>query len=163
MSTGCQQLIEDYENLTMPLSSLLSETEILKFLLHCRTVFSFRYSGCAFLPAQHFPLKDNWKTRNLWVLKCMKLGNYISEYCLPCVSIQSQFRGLYMLTAQNSQEVFSRIPFKSSKFQRGNHLSNNNESDLTRNSSSVLSILKNNVWQRTLFKKEKKEEFNECN
>jgi len=83
----------------------------------------------------------------------MKLGNYISEYRLPCVSIQSQFRGLYMLTAQNSQEVFSRIPFKSSKFQRANHLSNNNETDLTQDSRSVLSIiekkqklfLKNNV------------------
>ena len=79
------------------------------FMTLSRNIFlsNFKYSACAFLPTQHFPLscissKTIGKPKICEYLNVTKLGNCTSRYRLSCVSIQSRFHGLYMLTAQNS-------------------------------------------------------------
>lgn len=140
MLAGSQRLVEDCENLAMlrKLSSLLLETEILLMTLPRSALLfksNFRYSACAFLlnnlPLLHISSKTIGKIKICEYLNVWNLRTILCEYRLSCVSIQSQFRtfGLYMLTAQNLLEMFLRVPFKSSQFQRSYRLSNNNERD----------------------------------
>lgn len=139
MLAGSQRLVEDCENLAMPrkLSSLLLETEILLTTLPRSALLfksNFRYSACAFLPAQHLPLlhissKTIGKSKICEYLNVWNLRTILWEYCLPCVFIQSQFHGLYMLTAQNLEKRSWGFRLKARNFKRGYRLSNNNGGD----------------------------------
>jgi len=177
ISAGCQRLVEDYENLTMPLSSLLSETEILKFLLHCRTVSSYRISnnsGCAFLPAQHSPLslvssKTIGKSEICEYLNVWNLETILANIVSLAFPFSLNFAGSTCWLRKIRKKCSRGFRLRARNFKEAIIYQTTME-ETWRDSSSVSIIekkqklfLKNNVWQRTLFKKEKKEEFNKYN
>lgn len=134
MLASGQRLVEDCENLAMPrkLSSLLLETEILlmtlpRGALHFKS--NFRYSACAFLFNIFRYYEDNWEIQNLRVLKRMKLENYTMR-----ISPSLRFHTISISWTSHADcakfiEMFLRVPFKSSQYQRGYCLSHNNERD----------------------------------